>query len=79
MAFLILSLSHSFPVSLCSLGYGGPGVRAVHVAEYVRGLDSGPRQEASVQTSAVGAVSDFHGGGCWWRRPAGTQRKAGSV
>lgn len=58
---------------LCSLGYGVPGVHAVHVAESVYGLDSEPRQEASVQTSAVGAVSGIHGCRCRWSRYTGTQ------
>ena len=57
----------------CSLGYGVPGVHAVHVAEPVYGLDSESRQEASVQTSAVGTLSGLHGFRCRWSRHTCTQ------
>eukprot|EP00064_Thunnus_orientalis_P015182 superscaffoldBa00002767_g15232 len=55
-------------IHLASLGYGVPGVHAVHVTEPVYGLDSESRPETSVQTSAVGTVSGFHGRRCWWSR-----------
>lgn len=60
-------------LSLCSLGYGVPGVHAVHVAEFVYGLDSESGQEASVQTSAVGTVSGLHSCCCWWSHHRGTK------
>lgn len=73
---LFCVLFFSATCSPCSLGYGVPGVHAVHVAESVYGLDSEPRQEASVQTSAVGTVSGVHGRRCWWSRHTGTQDRA---
>lgn len=64
-------LFHALLLSPCSLGHGFPGVHAVHAAESVRGLDSEPGQEASVQTSAVGTVSGFHGCRCRRSRHTG--------
>lgn len=48
----------------CSLGYGIPGVHAVHDTELVHGLDAEPQPEVSDQTSAVGADSSLYGSCC---------------